>query len=684
MNNRHSLFLGLGLAVCTAISHAATITVTTADNANPGGQKSLLQALTEAQDGDTIAFNISGAGPHYLLTPANGYPYIRQNNLTIDGYTQPGSVPNTNTILAPNNAKIQIVLDSRNNGNTTMDYDPANGSTGYGDSEAAMLGVLDARGFTVKGLAFLGVLTPGQNANGDDISLYAVALANSQVDPTDLGAHLAGCWFGVDPKDGTTVAPTDYGITGFGNGILGTVVGVKPGVSDAEAKASFNVFCGQAIPIIIEGDQTRISGNFIGVLPDGLHDYDITMMPAVYANFGWEGNIELGDHNNAIIGTDGDGVNDANERNVIGGGLPDALLLPNGETTVGYDHNIEFYSGERTNIVVAGNYVGVGVDGVTRFTNGVPALNASSGSASRYRFGSDFDGVSDDVEANVVFNNWPASVMTVATLSANLPNDLNFFDELSETAGISYRGNKLVNNNPLPVAASKFGRVDLDDVEGAWLTNYYTQVLADVAKGLVPILATNSTDKVLMGTAPIPLTPDYKSTILDVYLADPQGIALGKEVAAAAGLTEFPQGFVQGLTYVNSFVVDGPLDLDPTPGAFKFDLTGTDVKGGKLVTAVANYSVSPAGTHNAVTISSPFAAPIDLLMTATPITIAAPTINGQNLVFTWSGGTPPYQVVTRSSLSTGLWSPLGGPTAQTSVTIPIGGSPQGYFQVQGQ
>jgi hypothetical protein len=36
------------------------------------------------------------------------------DNLTIDGYRQPGSSPNTNSILQPNSAKIKVVLDSRN------------------------------------------------------------------------------------------------------------------------------------------------------------------------------------------------------------------------------------------------------------------------------------------------------------------------------------------------------------------------------------------------------------------------------------------------------------------------------------------------------------------------------------------------------------------------------------------
>ena len=51
------------------------LTVTTANNANPpAGSVSLLQALTDLQAGDTVRFNIPGDGPHFIETPADGYP----------------------------------------------------------------------------------------------------------------------------------------------------------------------------------------------------------------------------------------------------------------------------------------------------------------------------------------------------------------------------------------------------------------------------------------------------------------------------------------------------------------------------------------------------------------------------------------------------------------------------------
>src|SRR5882724_7891988 len=104
------LFSAATLAVSCAGTQAAVLTVNTTNNVNPLPlvETSLWQALTNLHDGDTIQFNIPGPGPFYISTPANGYPLITNNSVVIDGYSQPGSSPNTNSILHPNNARIQI------------------------------------------------------------------------------------------------------------------------------------------------------------------------------------------------------------------------------------------------------------------------------------------------------------------------------------------------------------------------------------------------------------------------------------------------------------------------------------------------------------------------------------------------------------------------------------------------
>lgn len=593
------LSLALGAVFLAALAYtgsAAVITVTTKENVNPpAGQTSLLQAMKAAKAGDTIAFNIPGTGPFYIATPPEGYPLITANGLTIDGYTQPGSSPNTNPILGANNAKLMIVLDSRNGNFTSMNYQPDNSrGAGYDDSEFAILGVFRAENVTIRGLSLLGkVPAEGDNSN------YGISFARDY-EGTANGGHISGCWIGLDP-DGKTLSGTKYAITVFRhrnldnqNPVLVTnlTVGVKKG--SANPRAEFNLILQAAIPMIIEGEAPRISGNFIGVFPDGLHDYNVASDPAYTGDFQFEGAIEIGrGNNNTVIGVDGDGVNDADERNVIGGTLPPSLN--------GYDHTIEFYGNTPgTNIVIAGNYIGVGIDGTTAFTNGVPAINASGG-ASSFRIGSNFDGVSDNLEGNVIANYFPADVIGLVDLAGN-PGNLSFFDEISTTGTISFRGNSTVNDFPFPVSPLK---VD-GGVEGAWLTTYYSRVMLDSTLGVFPELSTNTTVKKLVGKAPVGNT-DFPVLTIDLYAADPAGIQTGIDLAIP-GLTN---GFVQGKAYIASFVDNSAADLNKKAGEFEFDLSAVELKG-TLLTVTANYSTKTASDPTAKVITGPFSAPVEV------------------------------------------------------------------------
>jgi CSLREA domain-containing protein len=64
--------------------------------ATAGGACTLRVAIREANSGagDTIAFNIPGPGPHTIALQSR-LPEVLDADTTIDGYTQPGSQPNT-------------------------------------------------------------------------------------------------------------------------------------------------------------------------------------------------------------------------------------------------------------------------------------------------------------------------------------------------------------------------------------------------------------------------------------------------------------------------------------------------------------------------------------------------------------------------------------------------------------
>src|SRR3989475_11025693 len=72
-------------------AHAATLTVNTADDHNDGvcnaADCTLREAINAANAGDTISFNITGAGVH-TINATSGFSITKA--VTIDGTSQPG------------------------------------------------------------------------------------------------------------------------------------------------------------------------------------------------------------------------------------------------------------------------------------------------------------------------------------------------------------------------------------------------------------------------------------------------------------------------------------------------------------------------------------------------------------------------------------------------------------------
>jgi hypothetical protein len=65
-----------------------------------------------------------------------------------------------------------------------------------------------------------------------------------------------------------------------------------------------------------------------------------------------------------------------------------------------------------------------------------------------------------------------------------------------------------------------------------------------------------------------------------------------------------------------------------------------------------------------------------------PSISATATLNGNNLVLTWTGGTAPFKVQRRTSLNSGSWTDVLT-TSDRTATIPVDGSAS-KFQVVGQ
>lgn len=609
---------------------AATITVNTPDNSSgPGdGLISLDEALRSATDGDIVRFNIPGAGPHVIVTPLGGYPLVTANNLTIDGYSQPGSAPNTNPILGGNNAQIKIVLDST--GGDTALNDPQDPSlnarrstrilhSGYGDSENGMLAVFGGDNFTVRGLSFIARRTAGST---DDPSIYAVALVNASTN-----ARVQGCWFGLAPG-GSTMAdlkPVASAVAAFryrtGGDVYsaGLVVGTDgDGVND---RGEFNVIAGGRVSLALELPGARIAGNYVNVFPNGLTFVDLDANYLLWQDAFAAGGSDPGDvtienfengrvTDSTVIGTNGDGVSDSDERNVFGHVL--------------YNHHGEFYSNAR-DLVCAGNYFGVGVDGVTPApvtTNNIaPDFLGLPGTTS-VRVGSNGDGVSDDLEGNLIVN---------VTGSR--------FVKAGATAPIVSRRNRLVNCN---VSAVPFA----DGENGPYLS-YYAPYLADASTGLVPSL-TSLAGGLLKGTFPAP-SASYPNVSIELYLADP---------AALAKTNFWPNAMTHPGRYLRSFADNSADDQNPAPNEFTVDVSALGLTPTTYVTIAVTYSSGALSTSGTNSVTSPMSAPI-----SERPKIQLRLLGDGNSEVSWIAPSGVYWFEISGNLSDpGAWFPIGAGT----------------------
>jgi hypothetical protein len=219
-------------------------------------------------------------------------------------------------------------------------------------------------------------------------------------------------------------------------------------------------------------------------------------------------------------------------------------------------------------------------------------------STTTVQVGSDFDGVSDDIEANHIYWNHPFYGLYGNPPDASLLGSRWRFASLSPGALVSLRGNVLVNNDPLPFTyANGFNGL----LTG--FTNYYAPYM-EITNSILPTLdATNSVYPNLVGTFAVGKAP-YTNIIIDVYQLDQEGWTNGQQFGFNELIdptTGFTNGFPQGSKYLGSFPV-------ANTGSFSVDLHGLDLGPG-WVTVTANYSADPPGTHRGRTHTSNFSNP---------------------------------------------------------------------------
>jgi hypothetical protein len=557
-----------------------------------------------------------------------------------------------------------------------------------------LLGIYRATNVMIRGLAFLGSFN---GPNGDvqkgicfahDYDGNATIVPNSTTNygfyasGSDAYGHVNGCWFGIDPTNqtiagvaGFRIAVTGYRHRDTSGGTLGVdrrpelpnigmTVGVKRG--SANPRAQFNVAAGLEQFVSFEPVRMTVAGNFIGVMPDGVTAYNYLQdspSPATYRGTP----LDLGRYDDTqpmVIGTDGDGVNDADEGNLFG----PLALLPN----LTQNSVIGLYSTARKPYIIAGNRFGIANNGTVWTNSSFQLVSPSLNSGTQMRLGSDFNGVSDDLEANVIHNNtsfadqWPNPTDPARPAVSLIKN---WRDTSTKDTWISVRGNKMVGNFAMVNPAlldnnSSSGR----NYYNTW-SNYiaYPTGSSTVPGTTIPALSA-STTTILNGTCGIS-TNGYTNLVMDVYLPDPEGqtngALFGFEIfgAPAAG-TPGGWGFVQGKTYLGSFLDNGPYDSNPAVGAFALNIAGLGLAAGTKVTVAVTYST--------------FARPV----------LAPPVVSGGNVTLSWTGDNGgPFTSATAGAATSGFGvqrgPSLSGPWTTTfaagkSITLPASGGANFY------
>lgn len=308
-----SLSWGFFLLTCLLMSSSAVAAVFVVDTTADSGAGSLRQAIIDSNTTpgpNFINFNIPGPGPH-RIQPLTDLPAIT-NQVYINGYSQPGSIPNFATVGT--NAILMIEINGSN-------YTVGDGtSTGFGLILAA-----GSDGSTIKGIAF------------NEWIFAGILISESD------GNFIVGNFIGTN-AGGTVQSANKNGILVFlsDNNIIGT-----PFPTDKNIIAgSFSDFLGGAGIAISGGSGNLVQNNLIGTDRSGLK--------------------ALGNSVNGVFilpSTLVDGTVVPSESNQIGGLEPGEGNIISGQTIYGIILN------SAVGTLIEGNLIGTDVTGTAALGN---------------------------------------------------------------------------------------------------------------------------------------------------------------------------------------------------------------------------------------------------------------------------------------------------------------------------
>ena len=372
------------------------------DNANLDQEDTPTAGVDFPKPADTehSIFMIPGIGVH-TIDPATALPTIRDTDTHITGYTQEGSSQGTiagrrNTIELSANTTSFDGLTIRAD-NTTVSGLIINAfRTGITGSTAQENSFIWGNyiGSTSDGTAAMGnssvginlqrftdsyIGTDGDNFNDENEGNLVVDNPQGIQIRNTSDVLIAGNIVGLDKT-------ASYPIRNRFNGIYirdaegVNVVGFNGNLADGQADNYRNISSGNGNDglRILNSDNQIVSNNYFGTNGDGTVAIGNT-------NFG----IQIqGSSSNNIIGTDSDGDEDVNERNLLSGNGSGIRLQ---------------VAGTGTENLIMGNYIGTDITGNNPLGNVNHGLDINS--FTHTRVGTNGDGIRDDIEINIISGN---------------------------------------------------------------------------------------------------------------------------------------------------------------------------------------------------------------------------------------------------------------------------------------
>ncbi len=240
-----------------------TLVVTSTLDSGFGSLRDCIEQANGMFGPSTITFNIPGTGPH-VIAPDSLLPSITQS-VVIDGYSQPGSSPNTNGQNEGTNAVITIQLDGSNASTPPPHVSNEDGLRIF-DNNCAIRGLSitnwDNDGIEVVGVdstsiegCFLGLAPDGTPAGNGAYGVHVTFGANAVA----VGGPALECRnvIAANPTGGVR-----FQSAGFDNTVYGNLIGTDPtGLAEVVGSGSGVVsFFTDGVDI---GGADPVTGNFI-------------------------------------------------------------------------------------------------------------------------------------------------------------------------------------------------------------------------------------------------------------------------------------------------------------------------------------------------------------------------------------------------------------------------------------